>query len=483
MSAQEEMLEFALFDLSEFVQPVVVPTLDITFNPTPVIVKPNDSSDQVVVNVTNTSSSTAIESSAVLTIAVPQLVTVSSITDSTGGWNCNAASLTCTRTGALAASATDPVTLTFNVGAYPAGGLSSYTGQITATVSSVTFSTDVTASDAVVYQQSPTVTWATPAPIVYGHALSSVQLDAASSIPGTFTYNPPAGTVLSVGQQTLSVNFVPADTSNYLPATAAVSIRVLATTPDVNLSASQSSAFLSNGITFTAGIPLPGGGSTGTITFYDGSSQIGSGSVASGTVSVTTSSLTAGTHSITAYFSGDNNFAPATSKPMSIVIEDFSLAASSGGAATVLPAGQTSFTLTITPVGGSSLPASITLGHGTLPAGSSVVFSNSTIAANSPASTVVLHVDMAGSSMVSQRTDSKGAWPVAVALLLLPFGLKVRRVRGWLVLAVISAALATGVTGCGANFIPQSFSIPIIATSGGLSHTLTVNVTVQNNVH
>jgi hypothetical protein len=38
MTPQEEMLEFALFDLSSFVTPVVVPTLSMTFNPSPLSV-------------------------------------------------------------------------------------------------------------------------------------------------------------------------------------------------------------------------------------------------------------------------------------------------------------------------------------------------------------------------------------------------------------------------------------------------------------
>ena len=56
MSAQEEMLEFALFDLSGIVQPVVVPTLNVTFNPSPLVVKSGDTGDQLTVNVINTSS-------------------------------------------------------------------------------------------------------------------------------------------------------------------------------------------------------------------------------------------------------------------------------------------------------------------------------------------------------------------------------------------------------------------------------------------
>ena len=56
---------------------------------------------------------------------------------------------------------------------------------------------------------SSTITWANPAPIPVGTALSSTQLNATDPIPGTFVYSPASGTVLPVGTQTLSVTFTP----------------------------------------------------------------------------------------------------------------------------------------------------------------------------------------------------------------------------------------------------------------------------------
>ncbi len=73
---------------------------------------------------------------------------------------------------------------------------------------------------------TPLVTWATPAPIYYGTALSSTQLNATASVPGTFAYTPPAGTVLAVGQHTLSVLFTPTDAVDYATATATVTLVV-----------------------------------------------------------------------------------------------------------------------------------------------------------------------------------------------------------------------------------------------------------------
>jgi hypothetical protein len=59
------------------------------------------------------------------------------------------------------------------------------------------------------------INWADPSPIVYGTPLGGAQLNAAASVPGTFSYSPAAGTVLAAGTYTLSVTFTPTDSANY----------------------------------------------------------------------------------------------------------------------------------------------------------------------------------------------------------------------------------------------------------------------------
>jgi len=56
---------------------------------------------------------------------------------------------------------------------------------------------------------TPTITWATPAAISSGTALSRAQLNATASVPGTFVYNPLAGSIPATGTDTLSVTFTP----------------------------------------------------------------------------------------------------------------------------------------------------------------------------------------------------------------------------------------------------------------------------------
>ena len=74
----------------------------------------------------------------------------------------------------------------------------------------------------------PAITWPTPAAIAYGSALGVAQLNATSPVPGSFTYNPPTGTVLKSGNgQTLAVTFTPTDTNSYSAVTTNVSINVL----------------------------------------------------------------------------------------------------------------------------------------------------------------------------------------------------------------------------------------------------------------
>jgi hypothetical protein len=83
-----------------------------------------------------------------------------------------------------------------------------------------------------VTKATQTITWATPAAIVYGTALSSTQLNAAVSVGnGSTSYTPPAGTVLSAGNQTLTVNV--AETANYRPASATVTVQVGRATPAI----------------------------------------------------------------------------------------------------------------------------------------------------------------------------------------------------------------------------------------------------------
>ncbi len=80
-------------------------------------------------------------------------------------------------------------------------------------------------------QSTPVITWTNPAPIKHDTQLSAAQLNAASSVPGSFIYQPAAGAWLGTGPNMLSTTFTPADTTKYKVQTANVTLQVNKDTP------------------------------------------------------------------------------------------------------------------------------------------------------------------------------------------------------------------------------------------------------------
>ena len=77
-----------------------------------------------------------------------------------------------------------------------------------------------------VTKATPAVSWATPAPVTYGAALSSAQLNAVASVPGRFVYTPAEGEMLPAGVHSLTAIFTPTDGSGYATTQAAVPFTV-----------------------------------------------------------------------------------------------------------------------------------------------------------------------------------------------------------------------------------------------------------------
>jgi hypothetical protein len=77
-----------------------------------------------------------------------------------------------------------------------------------------------------VLRKTPAVHWPSPGGIHRGTPLGPAQLNASASVPGSFTYSPANGEILGPGTHKLSVTFTPADSVNYTPAEASVSLIV-----------------------------------------------------------------------------------------------------------------------------------------------------------------------------------------------------------------------------------------------------------------
>ena len=73
-------------------------------------------------------------------------------------------------------------------------------------------------------------------------------------------------------------------------------------------------------VTFTAMVNAAASGTStpsGTVTFMDGTTVLGSGVLASGAATFTTTSLSAAMHTITAIYIGDSHFAASTAAGLS----------------------------------------------------------------------------------------------------------------------------------------------------------------------
>jgi hypothetical protein len=424
--------------------------------------------------------------------------------------------------GSGSSTATVPIPSSLAPGSYTIrityGGDSNYAVPTTTTTISLQIS-----------QLTPTITW-TPASssIPYGTVLGTTLLNAsahsgATTVPGAFTYKATiaggapvtvtSASVLSAESYTLTVTFVPTDTTTYATVTAQVPLTVTQATPAVTLTCSASSVVLTNPLVFTATVSSSTTTPTGTVSFLDGTTPLGQGTLSNGVAALSTSSLTAGSHTITAVYSGDANFIAATSGPLSETVLDFSLnnVGESGGASgsgtstsqTVTPGGAANYPLSILPTNGTTFPAPITLSLTGLPSGATATIAPSSwTQLSSTTWSFPANVALPTTSLVVQTPSSVARLepgtelhrtlpPVALGLLLLPLagmrrrlGKTLGRTIFILLLLVAGASAMAGLSGCGATsgFFgqpTQTYTMTVTATSGTLSHATTITLTLE----
>jgi sugar lactone lactonase YvrE len=263
-------------------------------------------------------------------------------------------------------------------------------------------------------------------------------------------------------------------------------------TPAIALSSSAASAYAANPVTLTATLTAASGSPTGSVTFVDGTTSLGTGNVSGSTATFTTSSLAVGTHNITAVYSGDDGFNPITSTAVTVTISDFNFAPPSGGStsATVKPGGTATFQLSVNPPSGSTTLTPITFLVSGLPAGATSSFNPSTVPTGSGATSVTLLVTLPAQSAAIPAAAPR--FPLLLGLALLPLlGLgKAPRAGKTLLLVVLGIATAAslaGFNGCGGSGSnggggtpqPQTYNLTVTATAGSDTHTTDLTLTVQ----
>ncbi|WP_271582961.1 Ig-like domain repeat protein [Bradyrhizobium sp. CCBAU 45389] len=179
-------------------------------------------------------------------------------------------------------------------------------------------------------------------------SLSSGTVTASSSC--TVAVNVTAG---SVGAKTNTTGPVSSTNGGIGNAATAV-LTVNTSTTTTALTSSPNPSGLGQSVTFTATVTAPSGMPTGTVTFKDGATTLGTGALAGGVATFSTSALAAGSHSITAVYPGDVNNAGSTSAALTQAVNQSATTAVVTSSQNPSPAGQpVTFTATVSSGGGT----------------------------------------------------------------------------------------------------------------------------------
>ena len=306
----------------------------------------------------------------------------------------------------------------------------------------------------------------------------------------------------ATGVYPISASLTGTAVGNYtVTLTAAANVTITQASSTTQLQTSSATPYQAVPVTLTATVSDSSTGSTGsptgTVSFYNGATLLGTSPVTAGVATLMTAALPLGASSVTAVYSGDTNFAASTSSGVSETVNGsdftFVLVPSSGSPAvqTVAQGGTATYNFTVSP-SLASFPQAVTFTVSGLPPGATYTLTPSSIPAGGGATPMTLVVTTTNSLAQLSRHGDRWMSLTMPLLLLLPFaGFKRpgdvverprRRPRLLLLVLLLTGVLGT-LTGCGAGGFfgtsPQSYNIVVTATSGSVSHTQSVTLTVQ----
>jgi hypothetical protein len=333
------------------------------------------------------------------------------------------------------------------------------------------------------------------ATLIPGSGLSSTAILTTSALP--------------VGNDPITVVY--AATANFGAATSAAFNEIVNTLISATaLAVSPNPASAGQTVTLTAAV----GGSltipSGSVTFYNGSTSLGSGILGvSGTASITIATLPVGSDNLTAVYSGNATYAASTSPAVSETIQaasqDFTVALANPS---VSVATQNNVTTSVALSSVNGFADTVNLSCGSLPTyiTCSLTPSTASLAANSTAASV-LYIDT-DSVLGYARNGSAPLGPVDspsnLALMLSPMGLfagfaayptrkskRSLRLRLFVLFLLAAVPMSLAFSGCASPSVvplvtPPSaavgtYTIPITATGAttGISHTVQLTLTVS----
>jgi YVTN family beta-propeller protein len=309
-----------------------------------------------------------------------------------------------------------------------------------------------------------------------------------------------SATALALGSHSITASYG-GDARNTGSTSSAATVTVTAGSTTTALTASPTSFAVGSSVTFTANVT--GTSPTGTVTFKNGSTTLGTGTLnGSGVATYTTSALTAGSYSVTAAYGGDTDNASSTSSAVAVTVwsGEPSLSISLSPTSASAAAGKTAeTTVTVTSINGfasattlscTGLPKNSVCDFSSTsvtPAVSGTATSTLTIKTNTTSATAALQQTGSGPDSQAGRVASGIAMANLVgALILLPMlGSKRRKLRRLLqslgalfLLAILGSGALTGCAS-GPKTPAGTYSIEITAASNSITQQATFSLTVQ----
>src|SRR6266852_2361936 len=386
------------------------------------------------------------------------------------------------------------------------GGDANFTGStspiLTQTIGKAASSTAVASSNnPSIIGTAVTLTASVTSPVT-GTLTGTVTFQDGTSALGTGTLSGGAATFTTSGLTggTHSITAVYSGDANFAGGTSPALMQTVNKVGDsTSVASSNNPSIFGSAVTFTATVkPATGSGTpTGTVTFNDGATVLGAGTLSGATATFTTSGLTGGTHSITAIYGGDANFANSTSPGLTQTVADFSLSASPTAAAATAGSSST-YAITITPQGGFSQPISFQCSGAPMLAVCTAPGSVSPTGGSYAPFNIT--VTTMAQSLVPPDTIVRWPWAglrIGLTWLLALMACAIlsrlatpRRGYVWQVSSVAMFVLllcagCAGVAGSGrsstpkAGTAPGTYTLTLTGTSGSLSHNTMLTLTVK----
>jgi hypothetical protein len=365
--------------------------------------------------------------------------------------------------------------------------LSTTSAAVSVTVNAQTTTTGLTASP----NPAPTGQALTLTATVQGTGSTApggtVSFFGGSTLLGTATLNSSGVATLttsSLATGTYSITAQYAGNANFLSSTsAAVPVTVSSQATTTSLTASPNP--IATGQTLTLTADVQGAGSTapgGTVSFFSGSTLLGTATLnSSGVATLTISSLAVGTYSLTAQYAGNANFLSSTSAVVSVTVGSQATTTSLTASPNPVASGQT-LTLTATVQGtGSTTPAgavsfmsgSTLLGTATLNSSGVATLTTSSLAAG----TYSLTVQYSGNASFLSSTSAAVSVTVNGQATTTSLTASPNPVASGQTLALTATVQATGSTASGGTVNFLSGSTPLGTAPVNSSGVATLTIT------